>query len=363
MKKVCVLLLLFMVGVVSAQTIDPNLLDFSKAKASIAGPDRVYVRSIDYAGENLSVLLLYNGSDGAEVQGPYFAEDKYLLDQYELGYVKFKAEEGGILLVSDVLLDKNTAYSGRVQWDGGDTLRLLSYWQNAPPTTKEGEIASLQKRVKQLEEREPEKITVERVVEREVPAAVEELPNRTVFSGFSGGKAISGTWAASAVSAKQSDSGLLYAKYEVPVEQRQSETLYSFEVRAKGKGWIGCGLHFFASGDRQGDKYGFGKSFLVWLTRDSFYYQNDRTYLQLYRSYDDITMIEVASVSISESITSSLSVDVYYNKSRNVLAAYVNGNKKLEFKEVDPALMSGNKVVFRTLGSEVEFSGFTIKTR
>jgi len=367
MKMLAILILLGMVSVVSAQTIDPNLIDASRAKVSIAGPDKVYVRSIYYAGESLSGLLVYNGRDGATVYGPYFAEDKYLQDDVELGYVKFKIEQGGTLLISDVMVGKDLAYSGRVQWDGGDTVRLLSYWESVPPTTKEEEIATLQRRVRELEQREPEKVTVERVVEKVVekaaPEKVEELPSRTVFSGFYGGNALTGKWTASSSSARQTDAKQLYAKYTLPVNQSQTETLYSFNAKLSGKGWIGYGLHFFASGDRQGDKYGFGQSFLVWLTRDPFYYRNNRTYLQIYRSYDDITMIEVASVSIAESILSSLAVDVYYDKSSNLIAAYVNGSKKLEFKEVDPALRSGNKVAFRTLGGEVEFSGFTIKTR
>ncbi len=363
MKKLSFLLLLCMVSAVSAQTIDPNLIDASRAKVSIAGPDKVYVRSISYAGESLSGLLVYNGKDGATIYGPYFAEDKYLQDDVELGYVKFKIEQGGTVLISDILVGKDLAYSGRVQWDGGDTVRLLSYWVSKPPLTKEEEIATLQRRVKTLEQREPEKVTVERVVEKVAPAKVEELPSRTVFSGFTGGNALTGKWTASSSSARQTDTKHLYAKYILPVNQNQTETLYSFKAKLSGEGWIGYGLHFFATGDRQGDKYGFGQSFLVWLTRDPFYYRNDRTYLQIYRSYNDITMIEVASVSIPESIHSTLAVDVYYDKSSNLIAAYVNGSKKLEFKEVDPALRSGNKVAFRTLGGEVEFSGFTIKTR
>lgn len=375
MKKLSSLLLLCMVSVVSAQTIDPNLIDASRAKVSIAGPDKVYVRSIYYAGESLSGLLVYNGKDGATVYGPYFAEDKYLQDSYELGYVKFKIEQEGTLLISDILVAKDLAYSGRVQWDGGDTVRLLSYWESAPPMTSEEEIASLQKRVKELEQRAPEKVTVEKVVEKvvektvervvvkEAPEKVEELPNRTVFSGFSGGKAVKGNWAATSSSIKQTDTKQLYAKYIIPVNQSQTETLYSFNAKLSGEGWIGYGLHFFASGDMQGDAYGFGQSLLVWLTRDPFSYRNNRTYLQIYRSYNDITMIEVASVSIPESILSSLAVDIYYDKSRNLIAAYINGSKKLEFREVDAALRSGNKVAFRTLGGAVNFSGFTVKTR
>jgi hypothetical protein len=366
-KVLSVFLLLCVVFAVSAQAVDPSLLDLSKAKASVAGPDKVYVRSIYYGGESLSVLLVYNGVDGATVYGPYFAEDKYLQDGYELGYVKFKAEEGNTLLISDVMLTEQLAYSGRVRWEGGDTLRLVSFWESVPPVTCESEVAYLKKRVKDLEEKPPEKV-VEKVVEtkyveRVAPEKVEELPSKTVFSGFSGGKALTGNWTATANSAKQVDTKQLYAKYSIPVSQDQAQTLFSFNAKLSGEGWVGYGLHFFASGDKRSDTYGFGKSFLVWLTRDPFYYRSERTYLQLYRSFDDVTMIQVASVSISESIFSSLKVDVYYDRSKNVIAAYVNGDKKLEFKEVDSAIWNGSKIALRTLGGEVEFSNFAVKTR
>ena len=191
-----ILLLVFLVFTVSAQAVDPRLLDLSKAKASIAGPDRVYVRSIYYEGESLSVLFVYNGTDGATVYGPYFAGDKYLQDEYELGYVKFRKEGDAKLALTDIVLNENLAYSGRVHWDGSDVLRLLSFWESSQPTTREDEIANLHKKVADLEARSPEKVVeervVERVVEKAVPERVEELPSRFVHSGFSGGRALFG---------------------------------------------------------------------------------------------------------------------------------------------------------------------------
>ena len=313
------------------------------------------------------MLFVYNGTDGATVYGPYFAGDKYLQDEYELGYVKFRKEGDAKLALTDIVLNENLAYSGRVHWDGSDVLRLLSFWESSQPTTREDEIANLHKKVADLEARSPEKVVeervVERVVEKAVPERVEELPSRIVHSGFSGGRALFGNWQTTQSVAKQVDTKQLYAKYSVPVSQNQNETLFSFNAKMSGQGWIGFGLHFFVSGDKQVDAYGLGKSLLVWLTKDPVYYGNDRTYIQAYRSYDDISMAQIASVRIPESILSSVKVDVLYNRSANVIAAFVNGEKKLEIKEIDSAIWSGNKVAFRSLGGEVEFSSFTVKTR
>ena len=47
------------------------LLSLDGAQASLAGPDRVYVSSIEYAGESYSALLRYRGGTTATVEQVY----------------------------------------------------------------------------------------------------------------------------------------------------------------------------------------------------------------------------------------------------------------------------------------------------
>ena len=42
---------------VAADRLDGSLLSLTGARASLAGPDRVYVTSIEYGGESYSALL------------------------------------------------------------------------------------------------------------------------------------------------------------------------------------------------------------------------------------------------------------------------------------------------------------------
>ncbi len=363
-KVLSVCIVLSLAAVAISQTVDPDLLDLSQAKATIAGPARVYVRSILYDGTELSVMLVYNGEDGATIMGPYFAEDKYLQDSYDLDYTEFRITADGMLGIYDVVLGEDMAYSGKVRWDGRQDLRLVSFWQTEPPMTCDEQVAALYNRIQELEKQKGgEKVVEEKIVEKVVREGERELPTRTAFSGFSGGKTLSGSWSVTSGSARQSDTKQLFAKYSLPFSQNARETLYGFTARASGDGWMGYGLHFRASGGKSGSTYGFGKSFLLWITRDPFYYGTDRTYLQLYRSYDDVTMTQIASVSIPESIESELDVQVYYNRSQNALVAYVNGEERLEYYEVDPAIWSGADLALRTLGARVEFSGFSVKEK
>ena len=125
---------------------------------------------------------------------------------------------------------------------------------------------------------------------------------------------------------------------------------------------MGFGLHFCASGEDTGRGYGFGKSYLVWLTRDTSFYKSTRTYLQLYRSSDDVQMAQIASVSISDRIDSPVDVKVLYNREGKVVEVMVDGETKLIY-EVETVIQRGDKVVLRTLGGPVVFTHLAVKTQ
>lgn len=414
MKRLLLVLfaLLVILGV-SAQSIDVGKLDLTKAKMTIAGPYSIYVRSISYMGQDISVLLKYDGAIGATVYGPWTAAQKGLQDWMDLSYVRMEKFGTDTIAVYDVLMGA-AAYSGRLKYDGGVKLVLSSYWRTTTPKTYPEQVAELREEVQKQKDlvasyktwagslqseldatrvslrtvradlakaakgepivREvvkevPVVKEVVREVVKEVPvaAAAEPKPSRTIVSGATPavlqmGKAVYGNWNLTIAGAVQADGTLKYAKFPVPLSQTSTQTLYGFSGKATGSGWVGYGAHFFASGSERSNGYGFGESYLVWLTRDEGYYKNDDTYVQLYRSYDDVTMVQIASVAIPESIANELDTEVVYDRTKRTITVWVNGEQRLQQAVQDP-IWSGEAIALRTLGQGVTFTRGYIKVK
>jgi hypothetical protein len=398
MKKNLVILCLLLVSLSAfGQAIDPANIDFSKAEMAIAGPDSIYVTNINYNGTILSVLLRYDGATGAVIYGPWFAGDKLLQDSDELGYASIRKVGSDTLVISDVVLG-NKAYTGRFKFDGVYTLNLENYWETAKPVTDEAQIAALEGRLAAKERaymadsaakekmykddlaaaeliNAAEKEKLQEDLDAAIMAAkaagissekissIVSKPNKIVASGFTGGRSASGSWSITSAGASQTNSSAYFAKYSIPVSQTSTETLFSIKAKADESGFVGYGLHFFASGDKRGDGYGFGKSYLVWLTRDPGYYGSETTYLQLYGSFDDVEMLQAASIGIAAPIGMTNTTEVLYNKTTGNISVSVNGSEYLSF--IIPAMYrlgSGSKVALRALG-KVTFSDLTVKTK
>lgn len=181
---------------------------------------------------------------------------------------------------------------------------------------------------------------------------------KPILEGFSSGQPLLGSWSLKNNTLSQTDTTHLYTYFVLPLEQSLSDTLFRFSARSSGEGWIAYGLHIFASDSRSTD-YGFGQSILVWLTRDPVYYKNESTYLQLYRSFNDTTMNQLASVMIGEQISDELVVEIYYSASNGILSLSVNGDVKLFFP-VKGLILNGKTVALRVLRGPVTFSGMSI---
>ena len=346
--------------------VDPKLLDLSRAKATLAGPNRVYVRSIYYAGHETSVILEYSGGSEATIYGPYDPADQQLPeDALELGHVTFAKKGQDSIEISDIIIGTR-AYAGVLKYAGGAKLML-----SAPPKmvqmpeTKEARIAELESKKYQLSrqvaELQREVVMAKAAAPAAAPVAAAK-PATTVLSGFANGKSLYGNWQASGGVVTQRDAGNKFAKYSVPVTQKAVETVYRFTASSKKNDWLGFGLHFFASGGGTGRGYGYGRSYLVWLTRDPGYYKTERTYLQLYRSSDDVVMIQLASVSIPERIDTPVNVELVYSPERKVVEVMVNGSSRLTY-QVESPILSGSSVVLRTLGGPVDFTNLAVMTR
>jgi len=287
---------------------------------------------------------------------------------------------------------------------------LDSYWQTTPPETDEQKMAKLQSEVDkgneyrswatkvnaelettktQLREANVQAVAAQKSADQAkadaaaaqkaadqakadlasaqraaaAPGAAVVRPWKTVpgLATIAAAKPVTtGAWKLTEKSLAQSDGSQKFAKFAVPFAQNADHTLFGFTAKAGATGWVGFGLHFFASGAKRADTYGFGKSYLVWLTRDEGYYRNPKAYVQLYQSTDDITMVQIASANIGLDLTQPVNTEVQYHKDTRTIEVYVNGALAMTQK-VDP-IASGDSIAARTLGAGVEATAFYVKT-
>ncbi len=197
-----------------------------------------------------------------------------------------------------------------------------------------------------------------------VETVTEELP-RELTRGFSpptagGGDGTQlGSWSADGSTLVQQDPEQYFAKYLLGVPQNSQRTLYRFTASSLDEGWVGLGLHIFVSNvDKRG--YGLGDSLLIWFTRDPSVYGTQNTFLQVYRSSDDVNMGRVAGAMISEPIAEPLTASVLYEPDKGYLTVAVNGEDKLRYRawfDID----RGVQVALRSLG-RARFSDFSVRT-
>ena len=369
MKKVLTVVFIFFIAFgLYSQTIDTSLLDLSAAKVSIAGPQSVYIRSIYYNGQELSILLKYNGNNGATVYGPFYEKDKLIQDSYNLDYTQLKLSGQNEILVSGIVIG-NRSYSGVLKWAGGSTLVVDRYWKSKMPETNGMRLAKLSKKMLDLKDRYERQVAdmknqIAALKSAQVTTGTAAASARkTILSGFSNGKPLFGKWQTSYNLAIQTDTTLKFAKYSIPVYQNQNLISYSFSGKVDGNsGWVGYGLHFLVSQEKTGRGYGFGRSYLIWLTRDPVHLQNEGTYVELYESYNDVKMIPLARVRIPESINSTLKTEVLYSRPEGRVTISVNGKNVLLYNLNSP-INTGYKIALRSLGGHVSFKDLNVKAQ
>ena len=156
--------------------------------------------------------------------------------------------------------------------------------------------------------------------------------SKVLLQGFSGSTPRVGTWKVTNDTAEQTDARQHFAKLTLPVKQTKTPTLYSFKAKSAGKNWVGLGLHIFADNQKTSKGYGEGKSLLVWLTRDPAYYKTTASYLQVYRSDDDVKMERVLDAKIPEAVDSFIEVDVLYDPQEEYISLFLGGVEKVRYK-------------------------------
>lgn len=203
-----------------------------------------------------------------------------------------------------------------------------------------------------------EQRTLLSLLEDGIVASAADRPGRTLQRGFSGGVPQLGAWTVTDSVLEQTSTREFFAKYVIPVQQGSETTLYRFTVDTTARGWAGAGLHFSASSSSLRG-YGFGESLLVWFTRDPAHYQNDRTYLQLYRSDDDVRMERVLDAQIEPHIADGLEVEILYEPTSGYVTVAVNGDDTVRYRtwfDVE----AGFEVALRSLGDGARFADLEI---
>jgi hypothetical protein len=221
--------------------------------------------------------------------------------------------------------------------------------------TLESRVAQRNSRVESLESR------VSELRERLDQARSPSLPSlpRLAHSGFSGRSTSFGSWSMSGGDMEQTDSGARFAKAVFPVTQSGSGFTYSMTASTPDSGWVGYGVHFLGNGSNTARGYGFGESYLLWVTRDPEN-QTDRGYVQLYQSFNDVHMIELASAALPISSFDGLTTTAYANGDEDEIQVFVEGQYAFRFP-VDNLGSQAGSVALRALGS-VTFEEFSVRT-
>jgi hypothetical protein len=185
---------------------------------------------------------------------------------------------------------------------------------------------------------------------------------KLILEGFKGAVSQTGKWKISGDTAEQLDKNQYFAKLNIPVRQTGLQTLYSFTAKAAAKGWVGLGLHLYVDDVQKKKSWGQGKSLLVWLTRDPETYKNQSSYLQLYRSDDDIHMERVVDAKIEENMGNFIRVDVLYDPVNEYVTVALNGIEKLRYKTFF-AVDRGVSVAIRSLGPGAVFKNLKVAVK
>jgi hypothetical protein len=380
--------------------------DFSDARMSIAGPREVYLRNVTMDGSSYSVVIRAEDELGTEwkITEVYPDDANYAPEGLILDVAAIEVTGRDGLSFSGIYLDGGF-YSAEFEIDPagnlevteplssvetpGDLLERLGgfgdiiaeiikerYEQRISALIEESEAKS--ERIESLEEdlesARDEIVRLEILREKTETAAAEDASpeepsrdilnydfTRTLLTGFTQSVPQIGSWTVEGDTAVQTDPEQYFAKLLLPIEQRTQPTLYSYETRSTGSGWVGTGLHIFVT-DTTGKKgYGLGNSLLVWLTRDPEYYGTDDTRLQLYRSDGAVQMEMVLDAVIEEPISGYLDMDIIYDPITEYISVSVDGTEKIRYKTWF-GIDSGLEIALRSLGDGARFRNLSVST-
>lgn len=408
MKKVfisvCILFCLsFAAFSLDLQDVDVSQIDLDEVNLSGAdfyfqGPMEIYVTGVEYQGTTYAAILDYDGMGTFTVKVPDTVSTAGKPMSIDLADVKLQLTDDGVKL-SNLMID-GYDYSGSLAYVPTTDFEIAAFSgkkaEEGTDMAAQKELAAMRKKVNELESQveEKEQVIAEResmieekdqqIADLETKASAEpasetpgmtivgpaqptsrrtditipEMPTRTILSSIKNPETTYGDWSASGSGVQQSDSQMLDAKFIMDLDQNKNEYLYTFIASSEDAVWTGHGLHFLSSGSEKKGGYGYGSSYLVWVTQDANT-QSERPYVQLYKSFNDTWMIELASYQFNGSVTRPIQVDTYVNTDTGLIGVAVNGEIAFAYYDPDP-IQSGNTVAFRAL-NKAKFQSFTVK--
>lgn len=181
---------------------------------------------------------------------------------------------------------------------------------------------------------------------------------------LSAGSAVAGTgeWHASDGNRiTQTDPEARFAKLVLPYRQDSRPRLYRMLTRASSDGWAGVGMHLAVTDVELPAGYGHGRSVLVWLTRDVQVYGDETTFLEVYISYDDVTMNRVAQSALDSDLSEMTALEVLMDPGAGMLTVAVDGVEQFRYRVHLPQ-GAGLELALRALGRG-EFSDLEVRRR
>lgn len=395
-------------------------IDVSASTIHLAGPESIYIRSVQVKGAEYALHCKAESTRGDAWVVSSVSESPSTIapDGLIFDFASLSTKDENILEISGIIVD-NKVYRAKLKVNQEGNLSLLSIDNTAPSkelkkkistlaeslgasdaseyektiaqlkTEKEsvegklkateGDLEKAESEIQELQDEYKKLLIAREELQEEQQEEKTEIPEengkwvtlpspldeknytKLLHSGISGGSTQLGEWTITGNTLYQNDGDQYFAKHVYPVVQSKTPTLFSFSGKSTEDGWVGLGLHIYAKDNiRKG--YGYGDSLLIWITRDEEFYGTGDTRLQLYRSDSEIHMQHVLDGIITEPITEYLDIDILYLPGEEYISLFINGVEKLRYKtwfEID----SGLEVAFRTLGGGASFKDFSIRSK
>ena len=332
-------------------TVDFNLVDLDSARVSVAGPDSIYVSGIRYDGGEFAARLRYTGASRGVVEA-LFDTSSGGLPELDLSAPEMKVLGAETMVISNVGIG-GVAYSFtlRISLDGGIVI------------SQQSQGHAVRTAAELLRDELLSSPSVTRVV-----------------SGAGGGRALpdEGSWLASSAGVvSQTDGEASHAKYAIRnVRQPAVATLYGVSVRSPGAHKLGYGLHFLASRTPQsGNTWNFGRSYLIWATREHDFYDTKATQVQLYESFDGNRLMWLNSRNLLQGLTPGLTLEALYDPEDcpepmggapcyGSITVLVDGEEQFKVAvSENVAGQAADSIALRALGGPIEFTDLYVHSR
>ena len=331
--------------------VDFNLVDLNSARVSVAGPDSIYISGIRYDGGEFAARLRYTGASRGVVEA-LFDTGSGGLPELDFSAPEMEVLGAETMVISNVGIG-GVAYSFtlRISRDGGIVI------------SQQSQGHAVRTAAELLRDELLSSPTVTRVV-----------------SGAGGGRPLpdEGTWLGpTAGVVSQTDVDASHAKYAIRnVRQPPVATLYGVSVRTPGAQKLGYGLHLLASRTPQsGNTWNFGRSYLVWATREHDFYDTAATQVQLYESFDGNRLMWLNSRNLLQGLTPGLTLEALYNPDDcpepkggapcyGSITVFVDGVEQFKVAvSENVAGQAADSIALRALGGPIEFTDLYVHSR